>query len=40
MANKKNIETNKKNTEIKNKKSNELEQKKATQKRSSDCIRI
>ncbi|MBD1564424.1 VCBS domain-containing protein [Vibrio sp. S12_S33] len=33
MANKKNIETNKKNTEIKNKKSNELEQKKATQKK-------
>ncbi|MEZ8192473.1 VCBS domain-containing protein [Vibrio sp. 1F279] len=33
MANKKNVETNKKNTEIKNKKSNELEQKKPTQKK-------
>ncbi|WP_198595498.1 VCBS domain-containing protein, partial [Vibrio lentus] len=33
MANKKNVETNKKNTEIKNKKSNEIEQKKPTQKK-------
>ncbi|MFA0046364.1 VCBS domain-containing protein, partial [Vibrio sp. 10N.261.51.F11] len=33
MANKKNVEANKKNTEIKNKKSNELEQKKPTQKK-------
>uniref|UniRef100_UPI00188A44AD VCBS domain-containing protein n=1 Tax=Vibrio anguillarum TaxID=55601 RepID=UPI00188A44AD len=33
MANKKNVETKKKNTEIKIKKSNELEQKKATQKK-------
>ncbi|WP_102487291.1 VCBS domain-containing protein [Vibrio splendidus] len=33
MANKKNVETNKKNTEIKNKKSNEIEQKKTTQKK-------
>ena len=33
MANKKNVETNKKNTEIKNKKSNELEQKKPTQRK-------
>ncbi|MBU2910095.1 VCBS domain-containing protein [Vibrio splendidus] len=33
MVNKKNVETNKKNTEIKNKKSNEIEQKKPTQKK-------
>ncbi|CDT94532.1 Putative RTX toxin, VCBS repeat protein [Vibrio coralliirubri] len=33
MANKKNVEANKKNTEIKNKKSNELEQKKPTKKK-------
>ncbi|EAQ55290.1 MULTISPECIES: VCBS domain-containing protein [unclassified Vibrio] len=33
MANKKNVEANKKNTEIKNKKSNKLEQKKPTQKK-------
>ncbi|MCY9863830.1 VCBS domain-containing protein [Vibrio coralliirubri] len=33
MANKKNVEANKKNTEIKNKKSNELEQKKPTNKK-------
>ncbi|PMG98350.1 VCBS domain-containing protein [Vibrio lentus] len=33
MANKKNVEANKKNTAIKNKKSNELEQKKPTQKK-------
>ncbi|MEO9494838.1 MAG: VCBS domain-containing protein [Vibrio splendidus] len=33
MANKKNVETDKKNTEIKNKKSNELEQKKPTQRK-------
>ncbi|MFA0611715.1 VCBS domain-containing protein [Vibrio sp. 10N.222.49.B4] len=33
MANKKNVDANKKNTEIKNKKSNELEQKKPTQKK-------
>ncbi|UOE87420.1 VCBS domain-containing protein [Vibrio splendidus] len=33
MANKKNVEANKKNTETKNKKSNELEQKKPTQKK-------
>ncbi|WP_181359947.1 VCBS domain-containing protein [Vibrio splendidus] len=33
MANKKNVDANKKNTEIKNKKSNKLEQKKPTQKK-------
>ncbi|WP_122046295.1 VCBS domain-containing protein [Vibrio atlanticus] len=33
MANKKNVDANKKNTEIKNKKSNELEQKKPTKKK-------
>ncbi|MBF4354743.1 hypothetical protein EAY36_26295, partial [Vibrio anguillarum] len=33
MANKKNVETKKKNTEIKIKKSSELEQKKRTQKK-------
>ncbi|OEE71846.1 VCBS domain-containing protein, partial [Vibrio genomosp. F6] len=33
MANKKNVETNKKDTETKNKKNNELEQKKTTQKK-------